>query len=243
MTTTRRSLTRTLALAPAALGVLGPSRLFAQVEDPFEGQTPPNVFYSPCGRPYRAKAGAPYPVIDWFSQADADHDNRLEHDEFVADAMAFFKILDRNGDGVISPQEVTFYEQRIAPEVLGMRVEGALYRMTIDQPRLWRVQGMPGNPMAIDPNPDAGTDDRSLRPKPYDASGKGAAPYGFFDEPEPVTAADVNFRGLISKADFKALADTHFKTLDPDGVGYLTLATLPETPVQRRLGRVRHARR
>jgi hypothetical protein len=262
MTTTRRSFARTLALAPAALGVLGPSALLAQMEDPFGGLTPPNVFYSPCGRPYRAKAGAPYPIVDWFSQADADHDGKLDQAEFVADAMAFFKILDRNGDGVISPQEIAFYEQRIAPEVLGMRVEGTRYEMIEDRPRLWLVQGIPGGlgpggegpfrpggatgpNMSVDPNtlPDTGPTDETGRSKPYDASGKGASPYGFFDEPEPVTAADVNFRGLISRTDFKTLAEAHFKTLDRQGVGYLTLASLPQTPVQRRLGRVRRAGR
>jgi hypothetical protein len=261
MTITRRSFSRSLALAPAALGVLGSSAALAQVEDPFGGLTPPNVFYSPCGRPYRAKVGAPYPIVDWFNQADADHDGKLDHAEFVADAMAFFKILDRNGDGVISPQEIAFYEQRIAPEVLGMRVEGTRYRMIEDRPRLWLVQGVPGGlgpggegtfrpggatgpNMSVDPNTleDTGPNE-SGRSRPYDASGKGASPYGFFDEPEPVAAADVSFRGLISGTDFKTLADAHFKTLDRRDVGYLTLASLPETPVQRRLAHVRHAGR
>jgi hypothetical protein len=252
MTATRRSFARTLVTAPAALGLLGPSALLAQTdEDPFGGQTPPNVFYSPSGRPYRAKAGAPYPVVDWFNQADANHDGKLDKAEFLADAMAFFETLDRNGDGVISPQEVAFYEQRIAPEVLGMRVVGTDYRIIEDRPRLWLVQGMlggggPGGAnMSIDPNPvpDTGQTDRAPRAEPYDASGKGASPYGFFDEPEPVTAADLHFRGLISKADFKTLAEAHFKTLDREDVGYLSLANLPQTPVQRLLARVRHAGR
>jgi hypothetical protein len=220
-------------------------------DDPFHGQTPPNVFYSPSGRPYRAKAGQPYPVVDWFNQADADHDGKLDKAEFLADAMAFFAIVDRNGDGVISPQEVAFYEQNIAPEVLGMRVIGTRYRVIEDRPRLWLVQGMLGGSgpgganMSIDPNPvqDPDQTEKRQRAEPYDASGKGAAPYGFFDEPEPVTAADVNFRGLISKGDFKTLAEAHFRTLDREGVGYLTLAGLPQTPVQDRLARVRHARR
>ena len=195
MTATRRSFARSLALTPAALGLLGPSALLAQVEDPFGGLTPPNVFYSPCGRPYRAKAGAAYPIVDWFTQADADHDGKLDQAEFLADAMAFFKILDRNGDGVISPQEIAFYEQRIAPEVLGMRVEGTSYRMIEDQPRLWLVQGIPGGigpggegpfrpggatgpNMSVDPNtlPDTGPTDEGGRSKPYDASGRAPLP-------------------------------------------------------------------
>jgi hypothetical protein len=259
MTPTRRCFVRSLALTPA-LALPWPSALLAQQEDPFGGETPPNVFYSPCGRPFRAKPGAPYPVADWFKQADADADGKIEHAEFVADAMAFFKLLDRNGDGVISPQEVAFYEQRIAPEVLGMRVVGTRYRMIEDKPRLWLVQGIPGGygpgsdgtfrpGGATGPNTsvDPGTVDKgpneSERSRPYDASGKGASPYGFFDEPEPVTAADLDFRGLITKANFAKLADAHFTTLDRAGAGYLTLATLPKTPVQRRLERTMHARR
>jgi hypothetical protein len=260
MTPTRRFFARSLFLAPAALALLRPSVLLAQQEDPFNGETPPNVFYSPCGRPYRAKAGAPYPIAEWFKMADADADGRIEHAEFLADAMAFFKVLDRNGDGVISPQEVAFYEQRIAPEVLGMRVVGTSYRAIEDEPKLWLVQGIPGglgpggegsfrpggatgpnmsvDPGTIDPGPN-----ESQRSRPYDASGKGASPYGFFDEPEPVTAADIDFRGLISRANFAKLADVHFTTLDRAGVGYLTLTTLPKTPVQRRLERTMHARR
>jgi hypothetical protein len=95
-------------------------------------------------------------------------------------------------------------------------------------------------------DPGAGQDSGpggSGHPRPYDASGVGAAPYSFFDEPEPVSAADIHYRGLISKGDFLRLADIHFTTLDRDGAGYLTLAGLPKTPVQRRLEHVRHARR
>jgi hypothetical protein len=249
MIPTRRQFNRTLLLAPAALAVCSPNRLLAQQEpDPFGGETPPNVFFSPCGRPFRAKDGQPYPVVDWFKKADTDGDGKLDHAEFIADAMAFFKILDRNGDGVISPQELAFYEQRIAPEVLGMRVIVRRDRMIEAKPRLWLAQGMPGGGMGGGVLPqgestEGDSQDETGKARPYDASGKGASPYGFFDEPEPVAAADLHFRGLISKADFTDLANAHFKTLDKDGTGFLTLATLPKTPVQRRLERGRHGRR
>ena len=251
MMQTRRQLARSLGWSLTVAGLAGPARVWGQSFG-IEGGPPGNVFYSPCGRPFRAKLGAPYPVVDWFAMADADKDGKIDHAEFVADTLAFFKVLDLNGDGVISPQELAFYENRIAPEVLGMRVE-----VDGGPPRparlLWRVQGMPGQgpgggmyhpggatgpETSVDPG--AGTDsgpDEAPKSKPYDASGAGASPYGFFDEPEPVSAADLHFRGLISKADFLQLADVHFNTLDVSHAGYLTLATLPKTPVQRLLER------
>jgi hypothetical protein len=225
------------------------SRAQDQDRDIFaSGEAPANVFISPCGRPFRAKAGEPYPVGAWFKMADADGDGKLDHAEFVADAMAFFRILDRNGDGVISPPEVAFYEQRIAPEVLGMRLEGTSGAFTWPRTLLWKIQdtGSIGSPPDTEHSlvpGGADTEDAFPHAKPYDASGKGASPYGFFDEPEPVTAADVNFRGLISKADFSKMADIHFASLDKAGQDYLTLDGLPTTPVQRRLLHVRGKRR
>jgi len=241
---TRRSLARMFALAPA-LCLFRPASLLAQSEDsdPFQGGDPPNVFFSPSGKPYRAKHGAPYPVIDWFKVADANADGRIDHAEFMADCAAFFKILDRNGDGVISPQEVAFYERMIAPEVLGMRVEGTNHEIIEVKPRLWRVQQGPSGAGSLSPSgaePGDADPDAAPRAQHYDASGKGAAPYSFFDEPEPVTAADLDFHGLISKANFLKLADIHFQTLDPTGAGFLTLAQLPKTPAQRRLARGHH---
>jgi hypothetical protein len=262
MTHNRRQFGASLILSSAAL-LAAPGRLVAQDDGgasaapqsgPLADPHPANVFFSPSGRPYRARQGDPYPVTNWFHMADANGDGKIDHAEFLADAESFFKVLDRNGDGVISPQEVQFYEQRIAPEVLGNRVQGTRFGYVVSvQPRLWLTQGpgvgLPGSggvyhpdgatgpAGSVDPNTiDSGPDERN-KSMPYDASGAGASPYGFFDEPEPVTAADVRFRGLISRADFLKLADIHFSTLDAASVGYLTLDSLPMTPVQKKLER------
>src|SRR5947208_8051408 len=125
----------------AALAVWTPIASVAE-EPSFGPDGPGNVFISPCGRPFRAKPGAPYPVADWFKMADANSDGKIDHGEFTADCLAFFKLLDRNGDGVNSPLEVSYYEQRVAPEVLGMRVD--VSGMAAPARLLWRVQGMPG---------------------------------------------------------------------------------------------------
>ncbi len=231
-----------------------PGVLHAQSDQAFGALPDPgNVFISPCGRAFRARVGEPYPVADWFRMADIDGDGKLDKAEFMADAVAFFKILDRNADGVISPEEVSFYEQRLAPEVLGMKVEVHGGVLTPMRPPLMTVQmgGMGGGGLggmggmtSVDPGGGGDTSsDSSSKSRPYDASGAGASPYSFFDEPEPVTAADIHYRGVITRADFVRLAEIHFTALDRAGAGYLTLANLPRTPVQKRLdlhGRRRH---
>ena len=182
----------------------------------------PNVFISPCGQPFRAKAGEPYPVAAWFRQADKNGDGKLDRDEFVADAEAFFKQLDQNGDGVLDSNEVANYEHNIAPEVLGLTVSALT--PGLGRPRLWLAQDM---------GPSGPTDnDYDTDPPPM-----GAAPYELEEIPEPIAAADVDFDGVIRKPAFLALADRRFSTLDKDGAGFLLLAKLPKTYVQRHLKR------
>ena len=69
-------------------------------------------------------------------------------------------------------------------------------------------------------------------PHSIDESRNGASPFSFFDQPEPVTAADLDFTGVIRKKNFLRLAEVHFKSLDRKELGYLTLAGLPKTHVQ-----------
>jgi len=215
-----------MALLAAAAAAAPGLAAFADDDD-----TWPNVFISPAGKPFRARDGAPYPVAAWFAEADANHDGKLDRAEFVADAEAFFKLLDRSKDGVLDNFDVQFYEHRVAPEILGYRVQvGAA---APPRPRLWLAQ----SPSGMDEAPSSDEDSSSSKPKTLDESKTGAAPYSFFQEPEPITAADFQFNGYITKANFLKLADMHFATLDTHGEGFLTLSGLPKTTAQKELER------
>jgi hypothetical protein len=210
---------RGLGLGVAALAVVGAGAAGAAGDDDW-----PNVFISPCGQPFRARPGAPYPVVDWFKQVDKDGDGKIERAEFVADAEAFFKVLDKNGDGVVDSYEVAIYEHNIAPEVLGFNVPVSDRRRLHDGARLWLAQIA---------TPDGGYEQPNEPTRPSDEPPMGAAPYTLIETPEPITAADTDFSGVIRKANFLALADRRFTALDSGDLGYLTLAKLPKTYVQK----------
>jgi hypothetical protein len=100
-----------------------------------------------------------------------------------------------------------------------------------DRPRLWLAQV--DRPGEIDPGGEVPNE--PSKPKPLDESTQGAAPYSLFDEPEPVMAADLQFNGIIRRANFVKLAGIHFDTLDREGRGFLRFEDLPMTPMQREL--------
>ena len=179
----------------------------------------PSLFISPSGQPFHAGPGEPYPVAKWFALANKAGDGKLTRAEFRADATAFFKVLDENHDGVIDGFEVNDYEQNVAPEIIGA------YSSASGEPGRRRRPGGSG----LGPAPGG---------KPAGASAgasavlQGAAVYSLLNEPEPVTATDLNLDGHITLAEFLAAADKRFDKLDLKGLGYLTLADLPKTPAQ-----------
>jgi len=259
MFTTRRRFAALVSGSFAAAGLARSAPAFARGDDDDNGV--PNVFFSPHGRPYRAPAGAPYPIVDWFKDADRNGDGKLDRDEFVADAAAFFAVLDLKGDGALDTQEIANYEHNIAPEVLGVRVTvyaDGQERVSPRRARLWLAQygpmeggpfgsggQIPGQPThgAGDPNqggivPQDAQPTSPTHPTEDPDLDAGAAPYGLTGEPEPVTAADSDylFRGVVRKASFLAHAQANFALLDPQGRGYLTLASLPQSRVERLLG-------
>jgi hypothetical protein len=246
MLATRHWFSCAIVAATIALGALSAAPAAARDDD---GGLP-NVFISPHGEPFRAAPGAPYPIADWFKRADRNGDGKLDRAEFLADAEAFFKVLDVNGDGVIGSLEVAFYEHRIAPEILipvgNASADGDLFQAVYEGgARLWRVQiesnvgrrprtygGATGPDSSADPN--GGQPNEPSRRRAEDTVGKGAAPYSLLSAPEPVTSADPDFlfRGYVRKASFMARAERNFAALDTAGEGFLTLAKLPKTPMQ-----------
>jgi hypothetical protein len=199
----------------------------------------PNVFIAPMGKPFRAKDGAPYPVVDWFKAADKNGDGKLDHAEYMADAGAFFDVLDLNHDGALSSFEVEVYERRVAPEILGLKVVGDLRGARGDgKARLWLAQyggGVGGGGLGDVPVYTDGKAPGDERPDINEPIPEGAAPFSLLNVPEPLTAADVDFSGVIKKANFLKVADRRFNTLDRNQDGFLVLAKLPKTFVQVRL--------
>jgi hypothetical protein len=197
------------------------------------------LFISPCGEPYRGRTADPYPVALWFKQADLNHDGVIDKAEFRADHAGFFDALDADGNGVLDGTEVGFYEHKVAPDVFGAPTPrfGALTSPWRDGAQLILVQGTgmppggqgptPGQEGAHGPLPGL----NAQRPKPAEPL-EGAAAYGLLREPEPVSAADTDLDGRVTKAEFLAAADRRFKRLDKNGDGKLTPDELPMTASQ-----------
>lgn len=192
---------------------------------PGEGGAPPpsgpQLFISPAGEPFRAPHGAPYPIADWFNGADTNHDGALTRDEFVADAVRFFNVVDTDHNGVIDGFEVAYYEQRIAPEIIGGAAPG----------------GMRRGPRGLGGGQEDGPSDDDMSPSHRQRQQgtnvlQGASLYGLIAEPEPVMAADGNFDRRITKDEAIKAAKTRFALLDTDKDGLLKLAELPKTPAQ-----------
>ena len=191
----------------------------------------PNVFISPMGKPFRAPMGAPYPIVQWFKAADKNSDGKIDHAEYMADADAFFEVLDLNHDSVLSSYEVAAYEHNVAPEILGYNVpvsdlRGARRVPGHDGGQLWLAQIA---------SPQVGLDQPNEPTAQTETLPEGAAPFSLLETPEPLAAADVDFSGFITKANFLKVAERRFNTLDRDQDGFLVMAKLPKTYVQKKL--------
>jgi hypothetical protein len=229
---------RTTAPPPDAAPEAGKPAPIARTEDlpnaspetrPTDRPKRQQIFISPMGEPFRAPFGRPYPVEQWFTGADTDHDGLISQAEFRADAERFFKVLDANHDNVIDGFEVGDYETKVAPEILPHVADGLTAQDVLTHDELQkgghrrrRAEDAGGDP--------AGNPKGALR----DAM-TGAALFGFLAEPEPVRGADADLDFHISHKEWMAAADRRFEKLDKNHDKKLERAELPLTPMQKAL--------
>ena len=89
-----------MSLAVLAAAMYAPA-MSAAAQDYVSSGMGQQVFFSPSGQPFRAPQGKPYPVMDWFNAADANHDGMITRNELIAWRNAEFDRFDRNHDGYI----------------------------------------------------------------------------------------------------------------------------------------------
>lgn len=195
-----------LALLCAGCASGGPPGGFED-DEPEDGPAVPRaqLFISPAGKPFRAVPGQPYPVANWFAEADVNRDGALTRDELRADAQAWFVVLDANADGQIDMPEVTRWEEDLVPEITRSPRGG----------------------------PETPRDRRAvLGRNELNTARQGAGPYSVINEPHPIRGADSDFSYSVSVAEFRAAADRRFGLLDVDGDGKIALGNLRRTLVQ-----------
>lgn len=186
------------------------------------------IFISPAGEPFRTTLDQPYPVDQWFKQADANADGAITRDELIADSLAFFDKLDANKDGTVDGWENGDYEKKVAPEIMSRAA------MAVAKPREGnRPMGGRRRP-TLSPSDNFKSEDEKAK-MVADQSRAGAGLYGLLNEIQPVMSQDSNFDRRISKAEATAAAKDRFAILDRDKDGKLLFATLPATPLQRAL--------
>ena len=188
-----------LILAPTAAQPAAPAA------PAFTSRRGGRMFISPMGEPFRPRDREDDSLADWFNQADRNHDGQLTLAEMQQDADRFFALLDTNRDGEIDPDEISHYENVVAPEV----TSGSSFGM-------------------MEGDGDRGSGGRGHRAGFFrgDDTHQGAGRFGLLDLPEPVVSADSNFNRGVSQAEFRQAAAQRFIALDVDHHGYLTLPGL-----------------
>ena len=202
-----------LAFAVATPAMAQPIDELAPRRDRDIEAAPPReqVFISPSGEPFRAPLGEAYPSGAWFSRADADQDRALTPDEFTADQLAFFDVLDTDKDGVVDGFESSEYERSVAPEVTAQPTGPRRKR------RGWMLGGRE------EPSPEL----------------RGAAHFGLINDPLPVRSPDANFDYRVTRDEQRAAAARRFTLLDKDQDGRIAWDELPTTRMQAELRRLK----
>ncbi len=212
-----------LTLAQAAAQPTPPAASPIAPAPAYQSRRGGRLFISPMGEPFRPTSRDDDTLADWFRQADLNHDGKLTLEEMQKDAERFFALLDLNHDGEIDPDEITHYEEVVAPEVrTGEHYDLASLEGSDRESEANAGGGRGGHRRTRNEGEHKGFF-RGV-PDPHQGAGK----YGLLDLPEPVISADTDFDRGVSLAEFRAAALARFLALDLDHKGYLTLPELEE---------------
>lgn len=182
-----------------------------------ETQRQTSLFISPMGEPFRANASGARGVDLWFAALDANYDTRISHDEFIANANAFFARVDANQDGALTSVEDIAYWRVNAPEVVNGRPTGEPIGNTIEPPRQ-REQERGLFEVRRDSNISVSGPSRGLPPERQ----TGAQPYGLLGDAEPILSCDSNFDRRVTLTEFDTCAERRFAQLDANHDGFIT---------------------
>ena len=204
----------TCALAALALGAAAEA---AAQPRPSDSVRQPSLFVSPMGQPFRANASGARGIDLWFTALDHDYDNRISHDEFMANANAFFPLVDANQDGALTSMEDIAYWRHDAPELVGGDPGGEPIGNVAEPPEQRRRdngghQVVHGNDVTIrGPN----------RGRPAERP-VGAQAYGLLGDAEPIMSCDSNFDRRVTLQEFDSCAERRFAMLDANHDGHFT---------------------
>src|SRR5438105_15691498 len=136
-------------------------------------------FISPMGEPIRARTPNEDTLARWFNQVDRNHDGVLTPDEMVVDADRYFtEVLDANHDGQIDPDELVRYEWTVAPEI---QVNSRLRRARAPGEVPPKAEA---EPTGDEPSHGHGREDRERNRYKMDDGPQGAARYALLNMPE-----------------------------------------------------------
>lgn len=212
---------KAIALFLVAVSLAAPA-----VAQPTPSQKEPSgprvpIYLSLMGEPFRGVVGGPQPIAEWFAVADRNHDGAVSLAEMLEDASRFFKTLDVDGNGVITPIEMTRYETDIAPA--RVRFDGGLKPF-----RSADKSDNYGTNASDDSPPDGG------RRRGF-PGGRSFRDLQYLEVPQPVMMADADFDQRVSADEFARMATKRFNANDKNKDGLLQPAEL--TPLTNKKGK------
>jgi len=171
------------------------------------------IYLSLMGEPFRGVAGGPRPLADWFAVADLNHDGAISLTEMLEDASRFFKVLDVDGNGVISPIEMARYERDVAPARVRFQAGLRPVRSADKSDSTGRRSYDPGQP--------AESGGRRSFGSIGEGAGRMTRDLEFLEVPQPVLMADADFDQRVSADEFAKLAARRFVANDKNKDGLL----------------------